>query len=150
MAEPRLISSTKAVLAGLVALCLVGVLLAYRDLARSHGPERGALVAQEVLPRATQVVPGPVAPDPALRGPVLPTFDVVRVSPQGSAVVAGRAGAGSEVIVFDGGREVARATADQRGEFVALPSLPLAAGGRELTLAARGAGGAEVRGTSRW
>lgn len=127
-------------------LCFVGGLVAYLDLQRVHGPALGLAGSPATVPVPPRV-DAPGLPPPAVPSVVLPTFDVVRVSPQGSAVIAGRAGAGSEVIVFDGGREVARATADQRGEFVALPSLPLAAGGRELTLAARGgAGGAEVRG----
>ena len=142
------IPRVRAVLAGLVLLCVAGGLLAYRDLSQAHGPVSRpgggseAAVTAPTVPAAANAVPA-IAVVP---GQVLPTFDVVRVSPQGSAVIAGRAGAGSEVIVFDGGREVARATADRRGEFVALPSLPLAAGGRELTLASRGAGGVEARG----
>lgn len=84
---------------------------------------------------------------PATGPAVVPSFDVVRVSPAGNAVIAGRAAAGSEVVVFDGDRVVARATADRRGEFVALPAAPLPAGGRELTLASRAPqGGAELRG----
>ena len=75
-----------------------------------------------------------------------PSFDIVRVGPQGDAVIAGRAAPGSEVIVRDGASEVARTRADRQGSFVAVPSVPLAAGGRELTLASRGASGAEVKG----
>ena len=145
MSESRpAIPRARAVLAGLVVLCTVGGLVAYLDLQRVHGPAL-QMVGLPVGPATVPVAPS--AGKPVSPTAVLPTFDVVRVSPQGSVVIAGRASAGSEVIVFEGGREIARATADQRGEFVALPSLPLAAGGRELTLVARGgAGGAEVRG----
>ena len=74
-----------------------------------------------------------------------PRFDVVRVGPQGSAVIAGRAAPGAEVVVRDGATEIARGRADRQGSFVAIPSAPLAPGARELSLAARTDGGAETR-----
>ena len=103
--------------------------------ARAGGGAAGEVrVAEE--PRVAMGVPA---------AGVVPSFDVVRVGPQGNAVIAGRAAPGADVVVFDGGREVARARADRRGEFVALPAAPLAGGG-ELTLGARVAGGGEVKG----
>lgn len=102
--------------------------------------------APESLATADKTALGPAAREAALTGPMIPSFDVVRVGPQGNAVIAGRAEPGAEVIVRDGGTEVARTRADQRGEFVALPAAPLPSGGSELTLASRGAGGPEVKG----
>ncbi len=72
------------------------------------------------------------APEPAK--PSTPSFDVVRVAPDGATVMAGRAAPGSEVTVTDGGSPVASAKADQRGEWVMLPDKPLAPGTRELNL----------------
>lgn len=66
--------------------------------------------------------------------PAAPSFDVVRVAPDGATVMAGRAAPGSEVTVTDGGSPVASAKADQRGEWVMLPDKPLAPGTRELNL----------------
>jgi nucleoid-associated protein YgaU len=67
-----------------------------------------------------------------------PRFDVVRVGARGSAVVAGRAAPGAEVILFaDNGRELGRARADRRGEFVILPADALPPGPMELSLRAR-------------
>ncbi|MFM7422452.1 MAG: LysM peptidoglycan-binding domain-containing protein, partial [Alphaproteobacteria bacterium] len=67
-----------------------------------------------------------------------PRFDVVRVGARGSAVVAGRAAPGAEVILLaDNGRELGRARADRRGEFVILPAEPLPPGAMELSLRAR-------------
>jgi nucleoid-associated protein YgaU len=75
-----------------------------------------------------------------------PRFDVVRVGARGSAVIAGRAAPGAEVIVMaDNGRELGRARADRRGEFVILPADPLPPGNMELSLVAR-LGDQEVRG----
>lgn len=94
-------------------------------------------------PASPAVAAAPVAP--GIAPGIAPGFDVVRVDPRGRAVIAGRAEAGAEVTVFDGTTVVARARADQRGSFVALPESPLAPGGRALTLAARDAEGQERR-----
>jgi nucleoid-associated protein YgaU len=66
-----------------------------------------------------------------------PSFDIVRVEPDGQAVIAGRAAPGAEVELRSGDRTIDRVRADQRGEWVALPPAPLGAGVQELSLAAR-------------
>jgi nucleoid-associated protein YgaU len=69
---------------------------------------------------------------------IAPRFDVVRVGARGSAVIAGRAAPGAEVFLFaDNGRELGRARADRRGEFVILPAESLPPGTMELSLRAR-------------
>ncbi len=96
---------------------------------------------------AAAPAPAPVAqPSAAEPAPEKPSFDIVRISPQGTAVVAGRAAPGADVSVLDNGREIARTHADDSGQWVALPDKPLPAGGQELTLASREAGKAEVAG----
>ncbi len=67
----------------------------------------------------------------------LPTFDIVRISPDGNAVIAGRAVPGAEVTVLDGGKPIGKVIADARGEWVLVPSRPLGAGGRKLSLHAK-------------
>ena len=52
---------------------------------------------------------------------VKPSFDVVRVNPNGDAVIAGRAAPGTKVTLLDNGRAVGSAEADDRGEWVLLP-----------------------------
>jgi hypothetical protein len=64
--------------------------------------------------------------------PEPPSFDIVRVAPTGSAVIAGRAAPGIEVTIKNGEREIGRAVADTRGEWVVLPKEPLAAGTHKL------------------
>jgi nucleoid-associated protein YgaU len=66
-----------------------------------------------------------------------PTFDIVRVERGGRTVIAGRAVPGAEVEIKSGDRMIDRVHADRRGEWVAVPPEPLAAGVRELSLAAR-------------
>ncbi|MSP49347.1 MAG: LysM peptidoglycan-binding domain-containing protein [Alphaproteobacteria bacterium] len=76
-------------------------------------------------------------PAPPAAAPTPPAFDVVRVAPDGTAVIAGRAAPGARVTVRDGDKDLGTVTADGRGEWVLLPSAPLAPGGRTLTLSAK-------------
>jgi nucleoid-associated protein YgaU len=86
---------------------------------------------------------GPAAPQLGER-PIRPSFDVVRVNPKGDVVIAGRAAPNAEVIVRSGDQEIGRVTADSRGEWVLLPSKPLAPGSQELTLETKGADGSQL------
>jgi hypothetical protein len=84
---------------------------------------------------------------PAAAPPIQkPSFDVVRITPRGDAVIAGRAAPGSQVTIADGGKEVGHAQADQHGDWVFVPSTPLPPGARELTLAERTPDGTEAKG----
>ncbi len=83
--------------------------------------------------------PGNQAPKPG--DPVLPTFDVVRIGPTGDAVIAGRAAPGATVIIKDGQTEIGRIVADDKGEWVYLPSDPLPPGNRYLSLETVGPNG---------
>ncbi|HYF88235.1 LysM peptidoglycan-binding domain-containing protein [Azospirillum sp.] len=94
-----------------------------------------AVSAPAALPATSQpAAPAKAAAAPAPAAPAAPSFDVVRVAPDGATVMAGRAAPGSQVTVTDGGTPVATAKADQRGEWVMLPDKPLAPGTRELNL----------------
>lgn len=73
---------------------------------------------------------------PGVEEPVTPSFDVVRIDPTGRAVIAGRAAPGAEVSVRVDGEIVATATADSRGEWVAILDQPLSSGSAEIDLAA--------------
>ena len=86
------------------------------------------------------VAAAPAAPaeaEPAVSAtlPDGPRFDLVRVAPDGSATVAGRAAAGAVVSLRVDGIEVAQATADGQGNFASLFTLPASAAARLLTLA---------------
>ncbi|MEQ8735079.1 MAG: LysM peptidoglycan-binding domain-containing protein [Rhodospirillaceae bacterium] len=70
----------------------------------------------------------------ASAGPILPSFDVVRIDPQGNTVMAGRAGPGATVIILDGQSEIGRIVADGRGEWVFIPPQSLSPGTHELSL----------------
>lgn len=63
-----------------------------------------------------------------------PSFDIVRVDPDGNAVIAGRAKPNAEVTIMDGDKEIGSVTSDERGEWVFLPDHQLGPGQFALTL----------------
>lgn len=123
---PRRLGAAWPALAAAAALTVAGT------VATLNWPvERAAIPAtQPPAPRAA-AQNAPSAPR------VEPSFDVVRVGPDGGVVIAGRAEPGAEVVVRDGERTVGTARADQNGQFVMVPDGKLPPGGRELTLSAR-------------
>jgi nucleoid-associated protein YgaU len=90
---------------------------------------------QQVSPPATQSSQ-PQAPAGPVEAQPTPSFDIVRINPQGETVIAGRAMPKAEVVILDGGQEIGRVIADNRGEWVFVPDRPLPPGSRELTLKA--------------
>lgn len=73
--------------------------------------------------------------------PTTPEVDVIRIPADGFATLAGRAGAGDEVVIYLDGAEVARATAGDSGEFVALFEVEPSTTARELQVGVAGAAG---------
>lgn len=110
----------------LAVILLTGVVLYGLWLTGAAEPERP--VAPPPLKQATPL-PAPPSPPPPV---TTPRFDVVRIAPDGEAVLAGRAAPGATVVVRDGESPVGAVTADGRGEWVMLPGKPLAPGAREL------------------
>ncbi len=134
----------------LAALGMAGAVVAYL-LMQPEAPfmdlpvDPSAPAAPSIAPAASSTATSgaTAAPAPA---PIAPTFDIVRVGPQGSAVIAGRAAPGAQVVVRDGGQDIGQAKANSSGEWLLLPDKPLAPGGRELTVASRGPQEAETSG----
>ena len=105
----------------------------------TEAPEPVAAAAPAPMPDPAADVPAesaPAASDPAPAGadPVLPGFDVVRVSPEGDAVIAGQAEPGSEIQIRVDEVQAASAMVDAQGKFVALFTLAPSALPRILTL----------------
>jgi LysM repeat protein len=100
----------------------------------SLSPERAA-------PERSPPAVGPAA-QPAHPAP--PSFDIVKVGPTGTAVIAGRAEPGSRVTVRDGDKIIGEVTADRRGEWVLVPDQPIGPGDRLLSLEASSRGGDAV------
>jgi nucleoid-associated protein YgaU len=86
------------------------------------------------VPVPQQAAPAPSGQQPSNAG--VPSFDIVRINPQGETVIAGRSMPKAEVTILDGGKEIGRVTADARGEWVFVPDQPLPSGNRELSLRA--------------
>lgn len=107
-------------------ILLTGVVLYGLWLGGSAEP--GRPVAPPPLKQATPLHAPPPPPQPV----TTPRFDVVRIAPDGEAVLAGRAVPGATVVVRDGESSVGTVTADGRGDWVMLPGKPLAPGTREL------------------
>lgn len=123
-----------------LALVLAGAIWAWVNFAQIEpipAPQASA-------PPRPSSPPGPrqAQPAPPIASPTPPTFDVVRINPLGDAVVAGRAAPNSQVIIYDGDREIGRAQADGRGEWVFVPNQALPSGARELSLSAQNPGDA--------
>lgn len=67
----------------------------------------------------------------------LPSFDVVRVQPDGDAVIAGRGQPGQQITIMSGETPLGAVTADADGEWVFVPDEPLLLGTHRLTLTAQ-------------
>jgi nucleoid-associated protein YgaU len=102
------------------------------DLAVARAPAE----PKPALATPPQSAPAPVEKTPTQTAALEPAFDIVNVDPSGDAVIAGRAAPNAKVELRDAGKTVAEATADASGQFVIIPSEPLAAGDHSLTLAA--------------
>ena len=140
--EPSRGSRRRTVIALLGLGAAAAAVLLWRVAPDLTPPEQVAAGTQAAQPLSPPASP-PTAP-PASQ--IAPTFDVVRVSPEGSAVIAGRAAPGAEIVVRGGDQEIGRARADARGEWVLVPDKPIAPGTQEITLAARDPDGTETAG----
>jgi len=65
---------------------------------------------------------------------VAPSFDLIRIEPNGEAVIAGRAAPDSELILLDNGKPIGTVTADWAGEWAFIPEKPLASGNHKFSL----------------
>lgn len=125
----------------LIAIGLIAVLAAVM-LALFLDNETPTPPTTPDAPAAVEQTQQPTTPAPATQeeekiANVRPSFDVVRINPEGNAVIAGRATPKANVEVIDAGETVLGAIkADERGEWVFLPTSPLEPGERELSLRA--------------
>ena len=117
-----------------------------RGLANPTGsapaPASGAAAALAGLATAPAVLRKGVAP--AVPGLTPPSFDVVRIAPSGTAVIAGRSAPDADVSVRADGIEVGHTTADRQGAWAMVLAQPLPPGPHVLTLREHTAGGQEL------
>jgi len=101
-------------------------------------------------PAATQdtaAAPAAAPRDPALLAPPSepPSFDLVRIEPDGSAVIAGHAAPGSDITIYSGEKEVGQTKADGKGDWVLVPPQPLAPGNTNLSVSSKTPDGKEQK-----
>jgi hypothetical protein len=149
MAHPKELKGTIALL-GAAAAAVVAVLLGVLYWSWSGTPEtpQNAAPVQTAQPSAPppqpapgqqQVAAKPPAPSeapppaPAKDAPIVPSFDVVRVEPDGESVIAGRAAPGATIELLRGDQVHARAAADASGLFAIVPP-PLPPGSHQVVL----------------
>ncbi len=88
---------------------------------------------RETIENTAQPGPPPVvAPAPAEPG-----FDVIRVTRDGRAVMAGRASPGAQVSIHSGEQLLGQVIADKTGDWVMILEAPLKPGAQVLTLSAQ-------------
>lgn len=141
---------TRWILIGVGAAAAVAAIALWLT-AEKEGGEIAAVPATQEAAAPAPAVPAPAAapgsePQSAPQAsPAAPSFDIVRIAPDGAGVIAGRAAPNAEVELLADGEVVARAQASESGEFSIVTSEPLQGGARTLTLAARDSEGVVTR-----
>lgn len=107
------------------------------------------LVAIVALQHQRQAAAPPKIPAEPVAGAQIkqgfPGFDVIRVTRDGRAVLAGRAAPGARVVVKSGDLVIGETRADKHGDWVMIPENPLKPGAHVLTLSMQqGAQGAII------
>lgn len=115
----------------LLGVAVVGILAVVFFAA---DPNKRGMTPQANIPAPPPVPAAPASPAPETAERIPPSFDVVRISRNCTAVFAGQAMPGAVVVVKTGTREIGRVTADPRGEWVLVPDLPLERGNQEFVL----------------
>jgi hypothetical protein len=81
---------------------------------------------------------------PSVPEVIIPSFDVVRISRNGTGVIAGRAAPNSDVYIYAYDKKIGTAITDRNGEWVLLFDDPLPVGPTELSITSKVPGGFEV------
>ncbi len=108
--------------------------------ASSAGDQQPAAPAQPADTAQQTPAPETAAPETA----AAPSFDIVRIEQDGSAVLAGRAAPGAKVSALLNGETLGEAVANERGEWVIVPDATIRPGAHEVTLSQAGADGAVI------
>ncbi|WP_152045549.1 LysM peptidoglycan-binding domain-containing protein [Aureimonas psammosilenae] len=106
--------------------------------------EQAALTPKDAAPAASApaaTAPAVSAPSSAPAAPPArmdaPRFDILRVEPNGSAVIAGKAAPDSEVRILSDGRVIATVKATRDGDFAAVLEERLPVGSHQLRIEAK-------------
>ena len=132
---------------GVLLLAAVGA-GAYWMMGGKAGPEPEPLqiLSRQSPPHPAAPTAGNTQPQSAAAAP--PSFDIVRIAPNGDAVLAGRAAPGADVTISADGKTIARTTADASGAWAMTATLPPGHGSASLTLQSRSPSGLESAGSA--
>ena len=137
---------SQALIAGVAVACLAGGLW---YAVQTSGQPAPAQPEPPTLPtqQTAEAVPEPVAvpepapppetslePLPAVQSETAPSFDLVRIEPDGQAVLAGRAEPRASLIILDNGQPIGIVSADSVGEWAFVPDRPLPKGDHDFSL----------------
>ena len=98
------------------------------------------VAAKTELSELTKAADGPANPavDQAVLAPTrIPAFDIVRVQPDGSMVIAGRAAPGAAIDIMSGDRVIGKTSTDESGSFAFVLDQPLPPGDYNIGLVAK-------------
>jgi nucleoid-associated protein YgaU len=121
--------------------------IAKAEAALSGGTEPQAATAPQADANQPPAAPGanPAADAAAANaGPKLPAFDVLRVEPDGSTVIAGSAQPNGKLEIIDGDKVITTTDVGPSGDFAAVLDNPLPAGDHQLVLKVTGKDGKSV------
>ncbi|MCC3860837.1 LysM peptidoglycan-binding domain-containing protein [Pseudemcibacter aquimaris] len=121
-----------------VAVCAVIWVIFFAD---DGTDEDFAAVEEPAQTEEASTVADPGAP---VTSAIVPSFDVVRISRNGTGVIAGRAAPNSDVTIYARDKQIGTAIADRNGEWVLLFDDPLPSGPTELSIIARTGGDFEI------
>ncbi|SCB21853.1 LysM peptidoglycan-binding domain-containing protein [Rhizobium multihospitium] len=104
-----------------------------------------AAEASAAIDKAFAALTGQQAPETnAAANPHVPSFDVLRVEPDGSTVIAGSAEPNAKLEIVDGEKVVTTTNVGPSGDFAAVLDNPLPPGDHELVLRATGKDGKAI------
>ncbi|MGJ8569913.1 MAG: LysM peptidoglycan-binding domain-containing protein [Hoeflea sp.] len=113
--------------------------------ATAPAPETVVNPVEQGLPADAEKADSPAVetaePAAAASAFVMPSFDLLRVEPDGSTVIAGKAAPGSRLDVMNGETVIATTHVGPSGDFAVILDTPLPAGDYQLTLRVTGEDG---------
>ncbi|MDL2399971.1 LysM peptidoglycan-binding domain-containing protein [Rhizobium mayense] len=94
--------------------------------------------AAAAIDKARTALAGQTAPQTQVAGPATPSFDVLRVEPDGSTVIAGTAEPNAKLEIVDGDKVLTTTQVGPSGDFAVVLDNPLPPGDHQLVLRATG------------
>ena len=105
----------------------------------AEAPEVEEVLEVEEVPEVEEVVEiNESLETPEIEVASLSDLDIVRVEPDGSTIIAGRAEPNARITIISGGKILAETMADELGDFVVLLDEPLPPGSHELSILVNG------------